>query len=416
MRRLHGIAWLLLPLLAGSCTPAPRGPERIILIVVDTLRRDHLSPYGSQLDTPNIQRLADSGQVFTNLQASYHQTTMSMAAMFTGETPSVESGDLAESLRWTGRHWCGMVRFSAGPGDSCLPRGLETLAERLKRSGYWTIGVTSNRLLFAPYGYEQGFDVWREVGSDRTDAPRPLLMQARAGDRVRAAVDQLTRDLPDGPLFLYVHYMDVHDYEGFDSYAEAVVHEDAEIGALVDLLGSRGLLEDAVILLTADHGEILHEKHPGYLNRGHIGNPSFQPVLEVPLIVSPARFEAPDRFMRGQDLPRLIEHLAGLEPRPQPTPQLAADELFLSERMFLTYRKGRFKSTFHRTKMNKWALYDLEADPSETRNIILDERALGVEHFERTRELAGSVAASFADSEEMTEEDAARLRALGYLE
>ena len=67
---------------------AVAAPERIILIVADTLRRDHLSPYGSELETPAVARLARRGQVFTNAVSSFHQTTMSMAALFTGRTPS----------------------------------------------------------------------------------------------------------------------------------------------------------------------------------------------------------------------------------------------------------------------------------------------------------------------------------------
>ena len=49
--------------LALGCGP-DQPPERIVLIVVDTLRRDHLSPYGSELATPNVKRLAETGQVF----------------------------------------------------------------------------------------------------------------------------------------------------------------------------------------------------------------------------------------------------------------------------------------------------------------------------------------------------------------
>ena len=64
--------------------------KHIFLIVVDTLRRDHVSLYGDALRTPNMERLAAEGQVFDAATASFHQTTMSMAALFTGRTPSLE--------------------------------------------------------------------------------------------------------------------------------------------------------------------------------------------------------------------------------------------------------------------------------------------------------------------------------------
>ena len=104
---------LALLLLAACAPPAPAAPpERIILIVADTLRRDFLSPYGSPVATPHVARLAERGQVFTNAVASFNQTTMSMSAMFTGRTPSIEGDGRRRTLPWTSQSWCGMARFA----------------------------------------------------------------------------------------------------------------------------------------------------------------------------------------------------------------------------------------------------------------------------------------------------------------
>ena len=416
--KYRGTVCLLLSVfVVVGCAPSDVPPKRIVLIVVDTLRRDHLSPYGSELPTPNIERLAEAGQVFTNVNASFHQTTMSMGALFTGRTPSIESEGPASTLAWMGRSWCGMARFFAGPEDTCVPQGLSTLAERLHDAGYWTLGAVSNRLLFAPSGYEQGFDSWIEVGTKRADLPRTILSAARSGERVYSAVEEATREIPDGPLFLYVHYMDVHDYKlNFPSYAAAVVHQDAQFGRLMKLLEERGLLEDAVVFLTSDHGEIVGEKHKGYLSMSHLGNPSFQPVLEIPLIVAPPRFEQTDRFLRSQDIGGLILQVAGASPIADATPLLDPNELFLTEFAFLTYRKGRFKSTLHRKKIGKWALYDLQNDPAEQTNLISTKTEIGVEHVRRAKMLAEKLATTPLGSTELSEEDAARLKALGYLE
>lgn len=95
--------------------------KHIILIVVDTLRSDYLSPYGSSLPTRNVERLAANGQIFSEVVASFHQTSMSMASLFTGQTPSIESGQRKYALPQSGRNWCGLSRFSA-PHDTCVPQ------------------------------------------------------------------------------------------------------------------------------------------------------------------------------------------------------------------------------------------------------------------------------------------------------
>ena len=143
--------WLLaaLVLTGTACTrPAPVAPppQNILLIVVDTLRRDHVSAYADLARTPNMDRLAEGGQVARGAVSSFHQTTMSMSALFTGRTPSLEWAD-GERLEWNGKTWCGLTRFAQGPGDDCIPSSLPTLAEGMRGLGYRTIGVVANELL-----------------------------------------------------------------------------------------------------------------------------------------------------------------------------------------------------------------------------------------------------------------------------
>ena len=195
--RALGRAILILATIASAgCGGGVSQPRNIILIVVDTLRRDYVSPYGSTLSTPNVQRLADRGQVFSNAVASYHQTTMSMAALFTGRTPSTESGNPKKSLSWSGRHWCGMARFADGPDDSCVPQGMTTLAEDLREAGYSTLAVVSNRLLFAPAGFDQGFDRWIEVAARQSDLAPEILARHRSAKRVHTALERALQSPP----------------------------------------------------------------------------------------------------------------------------------------------------------------------------------------------------------------------------
>jgi hypothetical protein len=122
--------------------------------------------------------------------------------------------------------------------------------------------------------------------------------------------------------------------------------------------------------------------------------------------------------LRSQDLTALIEQLAGLPGRPGIGPQeggLADDELLLSEIRYMTYRKGRWKSMFHRRNPKSWALFDLEADPGETVNLQSQEPAIVHRHLLRIKELNASLATSPVAADQQTDEDRARLHALGYL-
>ena len=420
--------WLALILALGGigCQEAPSGPpERIVLIVVDTLRRDHLACYGSQVPTLNIDRLAARGQTLTNAMSSFHQTTMSMAALFTGRTPSIESGNRRKTLAWTGRNWCGMSRFAdPGSADSCIPRALATLGEAMSDAGYWTLGVASNALLFDPAGYSEGFADWVEVGRPHwrpgtlDPAERRQFYVAHDGTQVNAAVAEALERRPSDRFFLYAHYMDAHDYSlgaGRRSYERHVQQADAAVGALLEMLEDRGLAEDAVVVLTADHGERLEERHPVPGGVGHRGNPSFDYLLRVPLIVSPARFEDPTVPMRSEDLHRWLRTLAGLESvRPS---ELRDDELFLTEMKWQTYRSGRWKSTWFR-RSRRSLLFDLLADPQERNDVAEAHPEVLAQHRQRIAELSRRLTAegAAAAADALTQDDRLRLEALGYLE
>jgi arylsulfatase A-like enzyme len=404
----------------------PRGAARIVLVVVDTLRRDHVSAYASRVPTPNMDALAARGQVFENVFASFHQTTMSMAAMFTGRTPSIETGKPGEPLPFNGSTWCGMARFAAGDGDTCVPRSLPTLAERLRSAGYWTIGVVSNHFLYEPSGFSRGFDDWTEVdrrppvavAGPASQAGLPDPRSTRSWKQVNPAVDEALARRQSDRFFLYVHYLDVHDYAVLEdplAYAQAVRAMDEGLGQLLAALEGKGLLEDAVVVLTSDHGERLGEDHrfPGELRPGHYGNPSWQEVLRVPLIVAPPVFGDPKRFLRTQDFYALLLEIAGLTP--ERTEDTRADELFVGEERYRTYREGRWKTVLRRSDGRAF-LYDLEADPDERRDLAQSHAPRVLAHRRRIDELSRALAAAPVARRELSEEERERLRALGYLE
>jgi len=403
---------------------ARRGPERIVFVVVDTLRRDHVSAYDAKVDTPNMAALAARGQVFENAVASFHQTSMSMAAIFTGRTPSIETGTPTATLPWNGSTWCGLARFRSGEGDTCIPRSLPTLAERLREAGYWTIGVASNQFLYEPSGFGRGFDDWTEVDRRKAltgPASREGIenaRQSRTWRNVNRAVEAALARRESDRFFLYVHYIDVHDYRFQQrSYAQAVQEMDTAFGRLLGELGAQGLLDGAVVVLTSDHGERLGEAHglPGELpnNYGHYGNPSWQEMLRIPLIVAPPVVADPARFVRTQDLYALLLGIAGVSA--PATNDTRPDELFVSELFFRTYREGRFKTAVRR-KDGRAFLYDLEADPHEQRDLSAAETLRVHAHRMRLNELSEELAAAAAPQRELSEEEKERLRTLGYLD
>jgi arylsulfatase A-like enzyme len=394
-----------------------------VLIVVDTLRRDFVSAYGSEHPTPEIDAIAARGQVFERYLAAFHQTSMSMAALFSGRVPSIESPNPREALPWNGTTWCGLVRFATEPKEQeCIPASLPTLAERLQEAGYWTMGTFSNYLLFEPSGFARGFDDSVEVGRRAPTGSMQVLRNRRAywydrrGETVQRAVEMLVERRPQGRFFLYVHYMDVHDYWLRKiSYEEGVALSDEAIGRLIDHLESAGLLDDAVIILTSDHGQSLGEVHPTEPEPSHGGNPSYQQLLRVPLIIAPPVFEDTRSAMRTDDLYYKILEIAGVEAA-RPDSPLAPGELFTTESSYRTYQNGRWKSTEHRGTSD-YQLFDLDDDPSEQRNVAHENREIVQEHRQRIDHLGRALAPAYVPKQRASSaRDLERLRALGYLE
>jgi arylsulfatase A-like enzyme len=416
--------WLAAALAAGALgvfalACADRPPERIVLVVADTLRRDYVSPYGSQRETPQIAALAARGQVLPNVLAPFHQTSMSMGALFTGRTPSIESGEPGLLPRWNGSTWCGMSRFAdpEEPRGVCLPRSLATLGERMREAGYWTIGIASNMFLFDPAGFSRGFDDWVEVGqpaNGRVFGPDPQHAVLRSWKHVDAALGEALERRRSDRFFLYVHYMDAHDYgRSVDDYASGVAQVDHAVGLLLSRLERAGLLEGAVVVLSSDHGERLEERHALEGQEGHRGNPAFQEVLRVPLVIAPAVVDDPERLTRFHDLYYVLQEIAGAHPeRPA---ELAPDELYLGERRYQTYLKGRWKSTRPRSGAH-FHLFDLLEDPHERRNVAAAHPQVVEAHRRRMDELARSLTGGPVRERALSPSDEERLRALGYLE
>jgi arylsulfatase A-like enzyme len=403
---------------ALGCTPVDR-PARVVLIVVDTLRADALA----LAETPSLDALAARGQSFPNALASFHQTPMSMSAIFTGRTPSIEMSPPPGPQELTLYQWCGVLRLTP-PGQTgpCISADVPTLADALRAAGYETLGVTSNGLLFEPFGLASGFDDWTEVGERAVrpgdDRKKGEAARTRSLEHVHAAaLETLARRRTDA-FFLYVHYMDVHDFgqqNGRPGYLAALERVDAAIGRLLDALAADGLLEDALVVVTSDHGHRLGEQHFVAGTGGHGGNPSFEELLRVPLIAAPALDADPARVVRGEDLAGLIARAAGAAF--EPAKELAHGELFVSETFWQTYRDGRWKSFRRRDDPSgAVALIDLEADPAETTDVAAEQPEIAARHRARIDEITRTLAAPRALFRRQPPRYDEQLRALGYVE
>jgi arylsulfatase A-like enzyme len=378
----------------------PSPPPNVILITVDTLRRDHVSCYpGARARTPAIDAVAASGVRFDAAEAACPLTLPSHASMLTGLDPC------RHGLRDNLGH-------ALPPRES---RGFDTLPEILSDAGYDTAAFVSGATLDASYGLDAGFDVYSDP--DRPEARGAVHLAERRGQETTDAVAAWLDDREDGrPLFLWVHYFDPHapydapyPHDGGETdaerYAGEVAYSDEQVGRLLRDLETRGLLEDAVVLILSDHGEGLGQH--GERTHGHLLH---ETTLAIPFVLRapgvPAG-EVIEPVVRTTDLlPTILallghppagdvdgEDLAPLWSGETVGPPSAYAESLYSYRecgwaQQSSLRAGRLKLIDTGPRRQ---LFDLETDPGETTDIAaqLPERVEAMYAvLRRTREQA----------------------------
>ncbi len=278
--------------LAFSCAGEMRRPS-VVLIIIDTLRADHLSCHGYHRETsPVIDSLAREGVMMENAVSQSSWTLPAMTTIMSGLTP-VSHGARIDVP--TGRVY-GM--------DSGMP----VLSLIMKEHGYATAGFFNVYFLGADFGFHRGFDVFqcRENGDGKADST------------VVTAIDWLEEHPPEEPFFLALHFFDPHDpydppepYDRFytsngaggevfweftpeggvarpgqldhlkNLYDGEIAYVDRQLGLLFSAVRELETENDILVVLTADHGEEFLEH--GYVGHGRTFYPE---ITEVPLILS----------------------------------------------------------------------------------------------------------------------------------
>lgn len=415
MLRLHTI--IVCAALLAACREEPGrlpGDAPVIIISIDTLRADRLPAYGSKrVSTPAFDRLAADGIVYENAYAHVPLTLPSHVSLLSGTLP-FENG----------------VRSNLGYRFD--PKGAPTLPRLLAGRGYKTGGAVSAYVLRAETGMGPLFD-WYDDSLEVYESATLGALQRPGHETVRRAV-QWIDGLGSKKFFLFLHLFEPHTpYEPpepfksqyADAYDGEIATTDAILAAFLADLDERGLYDDALVILLSDHGEGLGEH--GEAEHGML---LYRESLHVPLIVKlPGRRLAGRRVAAPAQLVDVLPTVLSLagETVPPKLPGLSlldlaegkatAERSVYSETLYPRIHLGWSElrsvtdARHHYIEGPKPELFDIVADPRETRN-LRDERRR--DSVRMARDLSAVplnlVAPGDADPEER-----ARLAALGYL-
>jgi arylsulfatase A-like enzyme len=393
----------LAPILLLACG-ARDGTSAVVLIIVDTLRADHVGAYGhDRPTTPHLDRRIRQGHRFEHAYSTAPWTLPATASLYTGLYPD--------------KHGAGYrfreLRFSS------LADEVETLAERFAAEGFATAAVIANVYLSPQFGLERGFDRFVDLGGAEGQA-------AATADRV---VDEALAWLPElgDKFFLVVHLIDPHlpydapaplsgrftrglssslqppivkkksitrrlgeltkaDHELIAAaYHEEIAFADLHLARLFDRLEHDGVLDEGLVVLASDHGEELFDHR-----RFEHGHTFYQELLRVPLVfwgrgvesgssaevvslvdVAPTVLEGVGSAFDGAvDGTSLWPALAG---GPSPGARTVGAQWNFHGAKRSAVLKWPFKLIVGGAQRRQ--LFDLESDPGEKRNLAREDAA-----------------------------------------
>ena len=270
--------------LVGATVQRPN----IILITVDTLRADHLkfvNPKYPRKTSPFLDNLATRGLNFKWAFSTGAQTRTSMPAVFVG------------------RYYSEVSR-SKGDWATVYPDNL-TLAERLRASGYQTVGIPSHNYFNPSYGLHQGFEEWnfdvvsrfRQENQTEGKGTSYHITGGAVTDNAIKWLDQKSTSSSSKPFFLWLHYFDPHhiyrdhpsiDFRSrqdqapkpIDLYDEEIRYTDEQIERFFEVFELSKYSKNTYVMIHSDHGE-------GFGDHGYQyhGQNLFNDQVHVPLIL-----------------------------------------------------------------------------------------------------------------------------------
>lgn len=430
----------------------------VLLVTIDSLRADHV--YDDLATTPTLDELQEDGERYESAFAQGPFTTFSMPSLFTSKYPS--------GLKY--------LELS----DSTIGVYIDneaTLPESLNKTGYDTAGFHSNPLLSHLFGFDRGFDTFdsrlplsnieflsgqAKVLVDkllRVFRKHAYLPAERLNER---ALDWLDQRYNDGPFFLWLHYMDVHgpyqaktgnayvnkyraeqlwrkaanrpdeitgtEHERLkELYRVEVEYADRCLGTLLGRLRERGVYDETMTIVTADHGEQFNEH--GFYSHPH---QLYDELTRVPLIIDdPGRtsetvLEVVELLNIG---PTLLQRLAIEIPESfvgdpldgRNTDDNAISEANLTPNYTGAIRGDQWKYILDETKGTE-ELYDLDDDPDEQHDVIEDYPEVHEQFATRLEEHVSTDSRSVGPDCEITQQEIEnemvkdRLKDLGYLD
>jgi len=403
--------------------PAASRTPSILLISIDTLRADRLGSYGyAPAATPVLDALAARGLRFEQASTVVPLTLPAHASLMTGTFPTFHG-----------------VRDN---GAFYLDESLTTIAEVLQPRGYRTGGFVGAFVLDRRWGIAQGFtDYFDGFDLAKFDMAGGLDAAQRPGaEVVDHALAWLERDATQ-PFFAWVHLYDPHaPYQPAEPYRSRfpataqgaydgeIAATDAQVGRLLSSLEASGRLENTIVVVVGDHGEMLGEH--GEQQHGFF---IYDAATRIPLIVAgpavPSRV-VPDQVRIVDVMPTLLELVGAAAPdevqgaslmplgRGEPMDLLAFSETWYPRFHYgwselTAVRDGRFKFI----AAPRRELYDIQADPGELKDLSAENPRMADALERGLRDMAGKTATRAVTSPPRAVDPAVeqQLRALGYV-